>query len=93
MDIPCRGFSWAAPPCDKGGCKSQDARLLAANLAAYGPAGISVDAGGNAWQLYKRGVLTAKHCKPAVERLDHAVQLVGFGEAAGQRYWIVRNSW
>jgi hypothetical protein len=51
-------------------------------VAAYGPAAISVDAGGSAWQNYQSGVMPADHCKSAaVGKLDHAVQLVGYGQA------------
>lgn len=94
VKMGCTGFSWAVPPCDKGQCANQNETLLMANLAAYGPAAISVDAAGNGWQNYKSGIMPNMHCKGAgVAKLDHAVQLVGYGSEAGEKYWVVRNSW
>ena len=92
VPLRCKGtgYSWAASPCDKGKCHGRDENMLKANLAAYGPAAISVDAGGRGWQSYKRGIMPERDCKSAaVNKLDHAVQLVGYGEG----YWTVRNSW
>lgn len=92
--VKCSGFSWGLPPCDKGNCKGMDEKLLMANIAAYGPAAISVDAASNAWQTYKKGIMPANKCKSgAAGKLDHAVQLVGYGSDGGQNYWTVRNSW
>jgi len=56
-----------------------------------GPLAISVDA--SAWQSYEEGVFTG--CNMNSPDLDHAVQLVGYGQDAGSSlyYWLVRNSW
>jgi len=43
----------------------------------------------NAWQDYKKGVLSSKACGSfAYNSMDHCVQLVGYTPG----YWIVRNS-
>jgi len=89
----CHGFSWATKGCDQGSCNGQDEELLKANVAAYGPVAVSVDAE-KGWQSYKKGVMPAKLCSPnKANSLDHAVQLVGYGTDNGQDYWTVRNSW
>lgn len=86
------GFSYATKPCKKGACKEQDEDALAAALAAKGPVSICVNAGGNGWQVYKRGIFSKK-CSGAATKLDHCVQLVGYDKTGAKPYWIVRNSW
>merc|ERR1712211_189024 len=56
-------------------------------VATVGPVSISVAAG--SWSLYFGGVYTGS-CD---YDMDHAVQLVGYGEDSGKLYWLVRNSW
>lgn len=57
-------------------------------VATVGPISISVDA---AWGAYESGVYDG--CNQANPDIDHAVQLVGYGEENGSKYWLVRNSW
>ena len=72
VTLPCTGFSWGNTPCDKGNCAGQDEATLQANLAAWGPAAISVDAGGAGWQHYKSGIMPKSGCKSsAAGKLDH----------------------
>jgi len=86
------GFSYATKPCDSGSCKHQDEEALAVALATKGPISICVNAGGNGWQNYKRGIYSKK-CSGASSQLDHCVQLVGYDKSGSTPYWIVRNSW
>merc|ERR1712139_370456 len=77
----------------KGGqCKNQDENGLAAALVAKGPISICVNAGGNGWQTYKRGIFSKK-CSSAAAKMDHCVQLVGYDKTGDSPYWIVRKSW
>jgi len=55
-------------------------------VATVGPVAISVDA---SWGSYEEGVYSSS-CGTTI---DHAVQLVGYGEEKGEKYWLVRNSW
>jgi len=59
-------------------------------IASQGPIAISVDA--SAWSKYESGVFDG--CDQENPVIDHAVQLVGYGDdnTAGP-YWLVRNSW
>lgn len=61
------------------------------HLATVGPLAISVAA--SAWSSYRNGVFDGCSYQENI-RLNHAVQLVGFGtdEQLGD-YWLVRNSW
>lgn len=73
-----------------------DYTALVTALATKGPIAISVAAGGLGWQLYGGGVYSdsgAIHPFLCDFTIDHAVQLVGYGEDNGKMYWTVRNSW
>jgi KDEL-tailed cysteine endopeptidase len=65
---------------------SPSALMEAVNL---GPVAIAVDAAALGWQLYFGGVV--KHL--CGHNLDHGVLLVGYGEAKGTKYWLIKNSW
>ena len=54
-----------------------------------GPVAISVDA--SSWSSYAGGIYDG--CNMTSPTIDHAVQLVGYGENHEGQYWIVRNSW
>jgi cathepsin L len=58
-------------------------------VAIKGPIAISVDA--STWSSYKSGIFNG--CNQVNPDINHAVVLVGYGEDAGQKYWLVRNSW
>jgi len=61
---------------------------LARALAEKGPVAVSVAA--DAWFSYESGIFNG--CgKDAV--IDHAVTAMGYGEEAGQKYWVIQNSW
>jgi len=63
------------------------------NVDAVAPASICVNAN-LAWQLYTGGVIAkTSGCSGAYNVLNHCVQLVGYNEAGGKKYWLVRNSW
>ena len=55
------------------------------------PVVVAVDAGTQAWQFYKSGVVTSS-CGTS---LNHAVLAIGFGtdSSTGISYWRIKNSW
>jgi cathepsin L len=61
---------------------------LARALAEKGPVAVSVAA--DAWFSYESGIFNGCS-KDAV--IDHAVTAMGYGEEAGQKYWVIQNSW
>jgi len=77
--IQASGFSLVQP--DEDG--------MAAWVAQNGPLSILVDAMSDLWWAYTAGILST--CSST--DTDHAVLAVGFGVQAGQKYWIVKNSW
>ncbi|CAN7065281.1 unnamed protein product [Brassica rapa subsp. trilocularis] len=57
--------------------------------AAQQPVSVGIDADGFIFQFYSSGVFTG-YCGSS---LNHAVTVVGYGEEAGEKYWIVKNTW
>ena len=54
------------------------------------PVVIAIEADTRYFQSYSGGILDSASCGT---NLDHAVEIVGYGEENGQKYWTVRNSW
>jgi cathepsin F len=66
-----------------------DEDQIAADLFAHGPVSVAMNAG---WlQTYIGGISDPIFCDP--KKLDHAIQLVGYGVEGSKEFWIVRNSW
>jgi len=63
-------------------------------ITTSGPVVASVDASG--WSMYGNGIYNSCERNATV---NHAVLLIGYGEGtardgtAGQKYWLIRNSW
>jgi len=66
---------------------ADDEDKLKDHVLKRGPVSVGVDANAK-WQMYKGGVLQAEDC---MGPLDHAVQVVGWDDDAGEIK--VRNSW
>lgn len=67
-----------------------DENKILEKLAFHGPVVAAVNALN--WQYYLGGIIQF-HCSGAPEKLNHAVQIVGFDNTAIVPYYIVRNSW
>lgn len=59
-------------------------------VAEIGPAAVSVAASG--WSTYGSGIFDACSADAVI---DHAVTLIGYGvdSSAGEKYWLIKNSW
>merc|ERR1719408_543356 len=73
--------------------ETNDYTALMTAVATKGPIAISVAAGGIGWQLYGGGIYKNGGALGCNMNVDHAVQLVGYGEDKDTMYWLVRNSW
>jgi len=62
---------------------------IASYLTTHAPISIGINA--NPLQFYSSGILDPKSCDP--KALDHGVLIVGYGNASGKDFWIVKNSW
>jgi cathepsin L len=60
-------------------------------IYANGPAGVSIDASQNSFQLYSTGVYNEPRCSSSTH--DHAVLAVGWGVDGTTPFWIIKNSW
>lgn len=67
---------------------SRDEDVIGQALVQYGPLSIAVDA--TPFQTYTGGVMKNPSCSKT--RIDHAVNIVGYG-ATSIKYWKIRNSW
>ncbi len=67
----------------------KDQVSLAAAVAKQ-PVAIAIEADTRYFQSYSGGILDSSSCGT---KLDHAVEIVGYGTENGIDYWIVRNSW
>mmetsp|Transcript_15555 Transcript_15555/g.33789 ORF Transcript_15555/g.33789 Transcript_15555/m.33789 type:complete len:413 (-) Transcript_15555:533-1771(-) len=68
---------------------NQKAQMMRA-LVEVGPLGVIVASG--SWWQYMSGIFDACNASENV-LVDHAVQLVGYGQEQETKYWLVRNSW
>lgn len=57
------------------------------NVENYGAIAVAVDAAG--FGSYRSGIFTG-YCGG---QINHAVVIVGYGNANGHDYWLIRNSW
>jgi cathepsin F len=60
-------------------------------LMNNGPLSIAMDA--TPLMSYSGGILGQNGLQCSQDRLDHAIIIVGWGQAQGTDYWLVRNSW
>lgn len=67
-----------------------DDEKILQQAVAVAPVIVLIEADQRVFQLYQSGIISAKSCGQSI---DHAVQLVGYGEENGKDYWLVRNSW
>lgn len=64
--------------------------LLLKEAVSTAPVVACIEADQRAFQFYRSGILKQENCGT---NLDHAIQVVGYGEENGLKYWVIRNSW
>jgi len=72
---------------------SGDVEALKVAIAGKGPVSVAIDASHKSLSFYSSGVYYEEKCNNKIDGLDHAVLAVGYGEIAGMKYWLVKNSW
>jgi len=89
VDGVCQGTDTAykMEKCFDVAVNDEASMLDAVNVA---PLVVLIEADQRVFQFYESGIIDASSCGL---NLDHAVQLVGYGEENGKDYWLVRNSW
>ncbi|ESO95418.1 hypothetical protein LOTGIDRAFT_116870, partial [Lottia gigantea] len=55
------------------------------------PLMVYIDASQSSFELYQSGIYSDAGCSQI--QLNHLLQIVGYGEQNGVKYWICRNSW
>ncbi|VDN58123.1 unnamed protein product [Dracunculus medinensis] len=74
--------------------ESGNEEVLKEAVATIGPISVAIDASGDKFQMYEKGVYKSKHCGSTNESLNHGVLLVGYDTDQKEGdYWIVKNSW
>jgi len=77
--IQIRGYQSVTP--------QNEEQLLTA--VASQPVSVLLEAKGQGFQFYSGGVFSGE----CGTELNHAVTIVGYGEEAEGKYWLIRNSW
>jgi len=65
--------------------------VLLAALKKLGPMVANVDASN--WQGYTGSIFPSSACSSDWNAMNHVVQVVGYGEENGTKFWLVRNSY
>lgn len=68
---------------------TQDAESMKEAVTSS-PVSVAIQADQRVFQTYKSGIFDSASCGT---QLDHATNVVGWGEELGRQYWIMRNSW
>ena len=92
-DDSCRFDSSQVGATDTGfvSVAQDDEQSLQDAVANVGPISVAIDASHPSFQQYSGGVYSEPDCSQT--QLDHAVTVVGYGNDAGQDYWLIKNSW
>ena len=68
-----------------------DEHDLKEKIGTLGPASVSINASPSDFHTYSSGIYSSDICDAWT--INHAVGCVGYGNEAGNNYWIIRNSW
>jgi outer membrane biosynthesis protein TonB len=83
-------WDYAGSRCDTDPCMVDENALLT-SLQTTGPFTVGVDASG--FQHYDNGIFPIGECSSLKAKMNHAMQVVGYGSENGVAFWLVRNTW
>ncbi|UJR11424.1 hypothetical protein I4U23_015604 [Adineta vaga] len=77
--------------CGYGTISSGDEATLQQVVALIGPVATAVDAAHYSFQMYQSGVYDEPACSST--QPNHGIFIIGYGNASGKDYWLLKNSW
>lgn len=80
--------------CDLWGDSNIEKKIL--DMLKIAPVSVGIESTNRVFRNYKSGILMPSHVQSRQAVVDHAVTVVGFGEAEEEprlKYWTIRNSW
>lgn len=71
-----------------------DEKAIEEVVATKGPVAVGIDASAKSFQLYGSGIYYEPQCGSTIDKINHAVLVIGFGtETNGEKYWLIKNSY
>ncbi|XP_058870021.1 procathepsin L-like isoform X2 [Acipenser ruthenus] len=89
-DGPCTTNARKVANCSGYTAVKKSERALQDAVASIGPVSVAIDASHCSFQFYKSGIY---YETKRIWNANHAVLVVGYGDSAGKKFWILKNSY
>ena len=89
VDMKVTGYKQLTSSESNWNCVSED--KIKDLLYSTGPLAVALNA--NPLQTYSSGILDLTSTQCPTSSINHAVTMVGYGNASSKDYWLVKNSW